>query len=361
MRAWMSKLFLHGSPDHEELYQMARKEKIAVILAAHGEAESSRFMENYRVTRHTLAHASKVMPIPGLLQKAISVSSSLKKVLRSGSDAQGSPHNRITREQVEALQHGLNLSPLSGIYDFEVHAAFSVSPPYVEHILEETRSSAGQVVVSMAPVDNTLSCGQLCAYLASSRTPSELGTIKVLSRFWSDERLYALYCDHLFESNGDSRPAQQSPAVDGERILILLFHGTLVKDLKGKPPLFRTGEAESRIFAERLQKVILNDCRNPYQRVMVAYLNHNVGGEWTKPSFEEVCTSLSRDSALCVDLFGCGYFADGNETIHRAEEVGRNSSVRQATSFPCINTAPGFTAWLTLKVTDAARQIMSLR
>ncbi len=357
----MSKLFLHGSPDHEELYRMLLKEKIAVVLAAHGEAESSRFVENYRVTRHTLAHASRVMPIPGLLQRAIAVSSSLKKVIRSRSDAQGSPHNRITREQVEALQHGLNLSPLSGIYDFEVHAAFAVSPPYVEHILEQTRSCAGQVVVSMAPVDNTLSCGQLCAYLASSRTSSELGTIKVLSRFWSDEGLYALYCDHLFESNCRNSVAQASPVVDEKRILILLFHGTLVKDLKGDPPLFRTGEAESRIFAERLQKVILNDPRNPYRRVMVAYLNHNVGGEWTRPSFEEICTTLSRESALCVDLFGCGYFADGNETIHRAEELRRFSSVQQATSLPCINTAPDFTSWLTRKVTDAASQIMSLR
>ena len=340
---------------------MALKAKIAVVLAAHGEAESSRFVENYRVTRHTLAHASKVMPIPGLLQRAIAVSSSLKKMLRSRSDAQGSPHNRITREQVEALQHCLNLSLLSGMYDFEVHAAFAVSPPYVEHILDETRSCAGQVVVSMAPVDNTLSCGQLCSYLASSRAPSELGSIKVLSRFWSDERLYALYCDHLFESNSRNRPTQQSQPVDENRILLLLFHGTLVKDLKGEPPLFRTGEAESRTFSERLQKVILKDCRNPYRRVMVAYLNHNVGGEWTQPSFEEVCSTLSRENAVCVDLFGCGYFADGNETIYRAEELLRLSAVQQATSLPCINTAPAFTEWLAVKVTDAARQIMSLR
>ncbi len=87
---------------------MQPKKKIAVILAAHGEAETTRFMENYRVTRQTLAHASRVMPIPGSLQMTIAVTSSLKKLIRSRTNAACSPHNSITREQVGALQQLLD-------------------------------------------------------------------------------------------------------------------------------------------------------------------------------------------------------------------------------------------------------------
>ncbi len=58
---------------------MAPREKIAVILAAHGEAETTRFIENYRVARHTLAHAALVMPIPKPVQRAIAVTSSAEK------------------------------------------------------------------------------------------------------------------------------------------------------------------------------------------------------------------------------------------------------------------------------------------
>jgi ferrochelatase len=337
---------------------MAPKDKIAVILAAHGEAETTRFMENYRVTRQTLAHASQVMPISTSLQKAISVSSSLKKLIRSRTDAQCSPHNRITRDQVVALQQHLDVSPSAELFDFEVYAAFSASRPYVENIIEQTRFYDGQVIVSMSPVDNTLSCGQLCSYLAASRSPEELVKVKVISRFWNDERLYSMYCDYLFTETSEHYLAR-SVVKNGNRVLLLLFHGTLVKDAKGNTPLFRTGLEETMRFSERLQEIMMGDPRNPYVRIMTVYLNHNVGGEWTQPSFEEISAMLKREGSVVVDLFGCGYFADGNETIHRASELLRSSSVIEATSIPCVNSNPAFTDYLASKVNDAARQIMS--
>ena len=339
---------------------MQPKEKIAVILAAHGEAETTRFMENYRVTRQTLGHASQVMPISGALQHTIAVTSSIKKLMRSRTTRVGSPHNGITRDQVEALQQLLNDLPDAKQFNFEVYAAFSASPPYVEHIIEQTRSYDGQVIVSMSPIDNSLSCGQLCSYLEASRTEEELGKVKVISRFWSDERLYSMYCDYLFQNI--LAPCQAGKAVkDEKRVLLLLFHGTLVKDAKGDPPLFRTGCQETMRFSERLQVVLQGDPRNPYGRILTVYLNHNVGGEWTRPSFEEISLMLKAESGVAVDLFGCGYFADGNETIHRAGDLLSSSSVREANSIPCLNCTPAFTDYLALRVTDAARQIMSMR
>ncbi len=339
---------------------MASRDKIAVILAAHGEAETTRFMENYRVTRQTLAHASQVMPISGSLQKTIAVTSSIKKLIRSRTNAQCSPHNRITRDQADALQQYLNASSSAMAFDFEVYSAFSASPPYVEKIIEETRFYDGQVIVSMSPIDNTLSCGQLCSCLAATRSPEELGKVKVLSRFWNDAKLHSIYCDYLFEDTFLHGQAL-SPEKEEKRVLLLLFHGTLVKDAKGDTPLFRTGREETMTFAERLQALMVSDPRNPYSRIMTVYLNHNVGGEWTKPSFEEISAIFKAESSVAVDLFGCGYFADGNETIHRAEELLCSSSVRQATSIPCLNSTPAFTSYLASRVTDAARQIMSWR
>jgi ferrochelatase len=335
---------------------MVSRAKIAVILAAHGEAETTRFLENYRVSRHTLAHASRVMPIAKPLQRAIAVTSSLKKMLRARTDAHSSPQNRITRDQAAALQQHLNASCSPELFDCDVYAAFAASHPYVENIIEETRHCDGQVIVSMAPVDTSLSCGLLCSFLALSRQPEELAGIKVLSRFWDDERIYSIYLDHLFEKSSG-----RAAIKDEKRILLLLFHGTLVADAKGNAPQFHTGLDATRCFALRLQQLMQSDSRNPYGRIMTVYLNHNVGGEWTKPSFEDICTSLRNESDLSVDLFACGYFADGNETIHRAAELMTLSSVSDATSIPCLNSTLPFTDYLTSKVIDAARQIMSLR
>ncbi len=212
----------------------------------------------------------------------------------------------------------------------------------------------------MSPIDNSLSCGQLCSYLEASRSQEELGKVKVLSRFWSDERLYSLYCDYLFENCSEQSHGRKAEK-DVERVLLLLFHGTLVKDAKGDPPLFRTGCQETMMFAQRLKETLLGDPRNTYGRILKVYLNHNVGGEWTRPSFEEIALMLKEESSVAVDLFGCGYFADGNETIHRAGELMHFSSVRETKLIPCFNSTPAFTGYLALRVLDAARQIMSLR
>lgn len=339
---------------------MLPKEKIAVILAAHGEAETSRFIENYRVTRQTLAHASRVMPIARSLQRAIAVTSSVKKLVRSLSDTECSPHNRITRDQARALQLYLDSSPAAGHFTFEVHAGFSASPPFVESIIEKTRLYDGQVIVSMSPVDNSLSCGLLCDYLASCRSSEELRNVKVLSRFWNDERLYSVYLDHLFESAFIKNPVMSAGRGEKRRLL-LLFHGTLIADGRGGVPSFRTGYEETMMFADRLHHLILGDSRNPYESVMTAYLNHKVGGEWTKPSFEESSALLRDENCPAVDLFCCGYFADGNETIRRAEELVHSGSVSEAVSLPCVNSSAAFTAYLASRVTDAAMQIMKWR
>ncbi len=155
-------------------------------------------------------------------------------------------------------------------------------------------------------------------------------------------------------------PAQPPPVSDEKRILFLLFHGTLVADTKGKTPQFRTGLEETMHFARRLQQLIQVDPRNLYGRIETVYLNHNVGGEWTKPSFEEICTMLRQERVGSVDLFAGGYFADGNETIHRAAELVVRASVRAVTSIPCVNSTPAFTAWLTSRVIDAVRQLKGL-
>jgi ferrochelatase len=339
---------------------MIRKEKIAVILAAHGEAETNHFIENYRVTSKTLAHVSRVMPIPLPLQKVIALSSSLKKRFGAPVTHVGSPQNRITREQALALQQHFDQSKGVGPFSFDVHAAFSASPPYIDHLIDSTRNYDGQVIVSMAPVDTSISCGLICSGLATSLKGEELAKVRVISRFWDDEQLCSIYCNHLFETN--ARNVRTPSAIpEDKQVLLLLFHGTLVTDVKGDLPLFRTGLDETTGLAARLRRAILSDSRNRYGKVIVVYLNHDVGGKWTSPSFAEVCAMLRQESGLSVDLFGCGYFSDGNETIHRLDELTDSLNVTDAAIIPSINTFPSFIDYLASRVTIAARQITGFR
>ena len=327
---------------------------MAVLLVAHGEAETSGFFENYRVSRHTLDRASSVIHIPPLLRQVISVSSSLKKKMRS-SRAAGSPQNPLTRLQAFRLQEFLDRhSASSSGLRFEVKAAYSASEPYIEEVLADTREYGGRIVLPMAPVDNALSCGTLCAHLADVSTPGELSRTRVVGRLWTDGALHRAYLEHLFES-GRTLPVSSRE----HNVLMLLFHGTLVRDSNGARPSFHTGHEETEAFARSLTTAIESDSRNPWGKVMTAFLNHDVGGQWSSPSFQEVSRSLSGNGCRQVSLFAAGYFSDGNETIHLAAELSAAEPALRVESIPCLNDSNAFTAYLAEKVSGAASQIIA--
>ena len=332
---------------------MTVRKKIAVILASHGEAETPGFIENYRVSLQTLSHASEVMRIPVPLQHLISLSSSFRKRFRAVPGAGGSPQNSLTRSQAALLQQHLDRHSASSGIDFDVRAAHSASVPYVEQVLAGTSGHDGQVVVPMAPVDNALSCGLICAHLASSLPADKLHRVKVVGRLWSDDGLIRAYLDHLFASG------RRLPERAGRRnLLMLTFHGTLVRDRNGMEPGFRTGREETAAFARRLIAAIEADPRNPWGMVTAAYLNHDVGGEWTQPSFEEATRTLADEGHDGVWLFAAGYFSDGNETLHRAAQLAGAVEGLRVEAIPCLNDSPGFAEYLAGRVAGAAAQIL---
>jgi len=327
--------------------------RIAVILAAHGEAETSGFLENYRVSLHTLQRASELIAVPAPLQHFISFSSSLRKKAASRG---GSPQNLLTRRQASALQKLLDQRfPAScpGI-SFEVMAAFSASEPSVEALVGKTRLYDGRIVMPMAPVDNALICGLLCAYLAETASPSELARTRVIGRLWSDEALHHAYLDYLFGC------ASRPPVSQKERnALMLLFHGTLVEDRNGQPPSFHTGQTETASFARRLTELIEADPRNPWGTVATAYLNHDVGGRWSTPPFGDACRALDGKGLRHVSLFAAGYFSDGNETTGREQQCSAFDPDAQVETIPCLNDSPRFISFLADRVVAATRQILA--
>lgn len=330
---------------------MSDNKRIAVILAAHGEAETSRFAENYRVSRRTLEHAAAVMGVPPVLQIGISLFSALKKKLNP--QRKGSPHNRIAREQARELQNYLGERSGNGRIVFDVHAAFSASDPSLEEVIEKTKHHDAQILVSMSPVDNDLTCGQLCRYLARTRPADDLSRVKVISRFWCDAALHQLCAAHVVAASAETRLGRSE-----RHVLLLLFHGTLVTDGSGELPAFRTGLDETMAFAARLTELLGSDVRHPYGRIMTAFLNHDVGGEWTRPSFEETAALLADSGVSNVALFAAGYFADGNETVYREQELRSMLPACTITTIPCLNASPAFAGYLNGRVAGAVSQIM---
>ncbi|NTU87492.1 MAG: ferrochelatase, partial [Chlorobiaceae bacterium] len=74
---------------------------------------------------------------------------------------------------------------------------------------------------------------------------------------------------------------------------------------------------------------------------------------------DEVAGQLRRSGVANVALFAAGYFADGNETIHRAGELLRMMSSSCAVrTIPCLNASPAFTRYLGQRVAGAVSQLL---
>jgi len=314
--------------------------RIAVILVAHGEAETDSFFENFSMIRHTLAHAGEVMNLPRPLQFVASLAGGLKNNVTFRARKYQSPQNRITRQQASLLQNKLNTVAMHQQINFEVYSAFHATPPFVNDIVEQTSGHDLQLLVSMSPIDNRLTSGNLQQLSARcSAVNGQRGPV-VVHGFWKDAGLRQVYLDHLFYHEKNINRS----------VLVLAFHGTLVKDTKGRVPMFHTGLKEMEEMGSTLRNAILIDPRNGYDSIEIAYLNHDVGGSWTKPSLAESLEALSSRGVKAVDIFSCGYFSDGTETILHVQHDAAASSVKTIRFFPCINDSEAFADFLAGKI-----------
>ncbi|MEE4173648.1 MAG: ferrochelatase [Xanthomonadales bacterium] len=312
--------------------------RVRVILAAHGEAPSAGFRENFRVSHHTLAHAAEVMPLPAPLRFVISTLGGLRKRLKGGP---GSPHNDNTRRQAAALQAQLHAR---GDAEYRVEAAFASAPPYFKERLGVPDCVDRQIVVSMIPTDSRLSCGLICHAL-SDATREDRTRTTVVARMWDDPALTDIHRDHVLDHFPTERVA--APCC-----LVLVLHGTIVRNSKGEPPGFHAGEKEKDVYGEALRQALMDVPDRPWHRVELAYLNHGVGGQWSSPTLEARMKQLADEGVRCVVAYPCEHLVDGGETTG-LPAVLAGTGMPETYCLPCLNDRPDFIGYLADRVLAA--------
>ena len=313
-------------------------ERIRIVLAAHGEAESAGFKENFDVSRHTLAHAAEVMHLPAPLRLVICAFGGVRKRLKGGP---GSPHNANTRQQVAALQSALDEQ---GGADYRVEAAFASAPPYLEEVLDVPADVDRQLVISMIPTDSRLSCGLICHALHSKGAGSRKRST-ILARMWDDPALTAIHRDHVLSHFPRREP--ESPCC-----LVLVLHGTVVRDRNGDPPAFHAGAEEKDIYSEALRDALMEVADRPWDRVELAYLNHGVGGQWSSPTLDDLMTQLAGEGVKSVVAYPCEHLVDGGETAGLPGVLAA-TDVPETHCLPCLNAAGPFIDYLAARVLAA--------
>ena len=306
---------------------------VRVLLAAHGEAETAGIVENFRISWHTLAHAAEVMRLPVLLRLLICSFAAIRKRLSGRS---GSPHNDYSRGQAEALEGRLNEG--SGAR-YRVEAVFASAPPYLETAVAMDNGVDRQVIVNMIPTDSRLSCGLGCHALLAA---SEDRDSAVIARFWDSEELVAVHRDHIIR--------HYPPELVGQdQCLVLVLHGTVIRDEHGAVPDFHTGEAEKSAYAAALRDALLAVPDRSWQRIEIAYLNHGVGGEWSSPTLEALLEVLASEGVEATVVYPCEHLVDGGET-QELPSVLEASGLAKTHCLPCLNVSPGLIDLLAARV-----------
>jgi len=306
-----------------------------VLLAAHGEAETIGFLDNFRVSWHTLSHAAEVMRLPAPLRLLICTFGALRKRFSGRS---GSPHNENTRQQAVALEARLNHGAEER---YSVEPVFASAPPYLDDSLALPDGVDQQVIVNMIPTDSRLSCGLGChALLAVSGGPRD--RTRVIARLWESPELIEVHAAHV---------AEHFPSVrsEGQVCLVLVLHGTVVRDEQGQPPAYHSGEVEKTAYGEALRSELMAVSQRPWQRVELAYLNHGVGGQWSSPTLPELLERLAEEGVDCAVAYTCEHLVDGGETI-QLPAVMAAGPVPETHCLPCLNTAPDFIDLLASRV-----------
>ncbi|NTW52156.1 MAG: ferrochelatase [Chlorobiaceae bacterium] len=229
----------------------------------------------------------------------------------------------------------------------EVVEAYYFVPPYLEDVLQKFRDrSDGVIVVPMIPVESAFSCGPACHVAIDIYGEGHLAFLRVVRGLWKDADLHSLYLDYVFASL-----AAGIGSKEGRRTgLVLVIHGTIVKNRKGNTPSVFTGLNETMEFFRLMREKILADPRNVFGEVKLGCLNHSTGGEWTPETVQLALEELQQDGFDAVAMFPFGYFADNSETDYEAKKLLDGSAIPIKQYIPCINESPGFARWLSSKI-----------
>jgi ferrochelatase len=312
--------------------------RVRVILAAHGEAETAGFAENFRVSHRTLKHAAQVMRLPAPLRLAICLLGALRK--RIGG-AGGSVHNLNTRRQAQALERALGGD---GDVRYRAQEAFASASPYLEDLVGVPDDADQQLLLSMIPTDSRLACGLACHSLLDAPASVRERTT-VLARLWENPDFIALQCEHI--AAHFPQTAQGGPCC-----LVLVMHGTVVRDERGAAPGFHTGVAEKDAYGKALSSRLMTRPARRWQRVEIAYLNHGVGGEWSSPTLSALLARLAAEGVHSAVAYACEHVVEGGETAGLPAVLAA-SPVRETHQLPSLNASAPFTDFLAARVRQA--------
>ena len=337
------------------------RKKYAVVVTTYGEVEKVTVKNLWPCSRKILKVVTRqIVKIPTAMIYFIADYRSTKHYFNWKLNRYRSSLLTINRAQTRTLADFIAASGNTLLSRAEVNVfdAYYFVPPYLDDLLPQLRQEYdGIVVVPMIPVESAFSCGVACQMVLDLYGDSTFAQVRVMSKLWKDDRLHNIYIDYLFGQL--SAPVRLHKK--GKIGLILVIHGTLVKNRAGKPPKLFTGLEETIAFFDVMKRKIMAHPDNIFSDVRQGCLNHSTGGEWTADTIEKALEEFKREGYQGVVMFPYGFFADNSETEYDASKKLENAAFPLSQYVRCINESPEFGRWLAGRVLDELQTLSNLQ
>ncbi len=341
--------------------RIVNRKKYLVIVTTYGEVEKLAVRTLWPSSRRILKVVTRqIVKIPTAMIYFIADYRSTKHYINWKLNHYRSSLLAINRSQTKRVAGYIaeSRNPFLAHADVTVVDAYYFVPPYLDDLLQEKQHDYdGVVVVPMIPVESSFSCGVACQMVIDTYADHAFARVKVLSKLWKDDHLHRLYADYLFGQL--SAPIRQQKT--GRIGLVLVIHGTLVKDRKGNPPKVFTGLEETRAFFDLVKRNIMADPRNIFTDVRQGCMNHSTGGEWMTDTIEKALMEFKQEGYQGVVMFPYGFFADNSETEYDACKKLEAAAFPLSQYVRCINDSPAFGQWLADKVLAELQALSNLQ
>ncbi len=329
---------------------IVRRKRYAVVVTTYGEVEKVTVRNLWPCSRRILkAVTRQIAKIPTPLIFFIADYRSTRHYIDWKLNHYNSSLVAINRAQKERLAACIISSghPLLSEVDIDLYDACYFVPPYFEETLQKLQHTCdGILVVPMFPVESAFSCGVACQMVIDRFDDNMLSKVSVMSKLWKEDQLHRIYIDYLF--------GQLLPAIrlrkEGKIGLVLVIHGTLVRDNEGNPPTLFTGLDETMAFFDLMKRKIMADPNNIFTDVRQGCMNHSRGGEWTDDTIEKAFTEFRAEGYAGVVMFPYGFFADNSETEYDAYKKLEQAGFPLFQYIRCINDSAPFGQWLSGQV-----------
>jgi ferrochelatase len=301
-----------------------------VVLVTYGEPPTPSFLAQLRYSwRILLGLTRSVAPIPVAALPMIALARARLRNRTWRAERYGSPLERITLEQVEALR--TELRRLDPSTKWRVHAAYEFRDPLLANLLDRLEGPVDVVPMYLADSAFTHELTRRCVGQWRARW-HRAATVRVLPAM-DEQTLADLMAQHV-----ERELARLGITIGRDDALLLAAHGTLLEP----PRPMETG----RLATERIARAIAERIGGRFGRVTNGWLNHVYGGRWTEPAVEVALEELASSGIRRVIYFPYGFLADNAESELEGRVALRGQPRMESLHLLCVNATPDFIAAL---------------